>query len=552
MKKAARFDTWFIIKIAMLIVFLVLLVYPMFGILNKAFVSPETGEFTLQYFQQFFGKSYYFGTIMNSFKVTIAVTLLSILIALPLSYFYSFYKLRGSKFIFVSSLLACMSAPFIGAYAWIMLLGRAGIVTQFFKSSLGIIVPDIYGFGGILLVQSLKFFPLVFIYMNGAFRNIDNTLMEASENLGCTGVKRFFQIVMMLSMPTLLAGALLVFMRAFADFGTPMLIGEGFRTFPVEIYTQYVGETGQNHNFAGAISTIAILVTAAIFLLQKWASNRFKFSINALHPVQKKKPKGIAGILMYLYSYGVIFLAIMPNVYVCYLAFRNSSGPMFLDGYSFKSFHNAMNKQLMRAVGNTVLQGAIALAVIIVLSVLIAYLVVRRSSFLSNLVDTLSMLPYIMPGTVIGIALIIAFGPKPWALTGTTIIMVLNLIIRRMPYTIRSATARLMQIPLSTEEAALSLGASKIKTFLTVTIPMMFSGIMSGAVLSWVAIVTELSGAIILYNTKTLNLTMGTYINITRGQYGIACVFALVLTAITVGSMILYLLITKSEDDVKL
>ncbi|MDO4313485.1 MAG: iron ABC transporter permease [Eubacteriales bacterium] len=552
MKKGKRLDAWFIVKLAVLALFLLILVYPLFGMLKQSVIASDGNGFTLEYFEKFFSNSYYISAVLNSFKVTLAVTAFSVLIALPLSYFYSFYRIKGARIIFVASLMACMSAPFIGAYAWIMLLGRSGVITQFMKTAFGIAIPNIYGFKGILLVQSLKFFPLIFIYMNGAFRNIDNTLMEASENLGCSGVKRFFTIVMSLSMPTLLAGILLVFMRAFADFGTPMMIGEGYRTFPVEIYTQYVGEVGQNHNFAAAISTIAILITAAIFLLQKWATNRFKFTINALHPVQKKDAKGIKGALMYLYSYALIAVAILPNVYVCYLAFRNSSGPMFKEGYSLDNFRTALDKLLLRAVKNTLLQGVLALGIIILLSILIAYLVVRRSSALSNTIDTLSMLPYIMPGTVIGIALIVAFGAKPWVLTGTTTIMVLNLVIRRMPYTIRSATARLMQIPMSMEEASISLGASKVKTFFRITVPMMASGILSGAVLSWVAIVTELSGAIILYNNKTLNLTMATYTSINRGKYGPACAYAFVLTAITVISMIVYLKLTKSEDDIQL
>ena len=123
-----------------------------------------------------------------------------------------------------------MSAPFIGAYSWILLLGRSGIITTFFKN-LGIAIPDIYGFGGIVLVMTLQLFPLVFLYAKGALKNIDNSLIEAAENLGCSGIACFFKVVVPLIMPTLLAAALLVFMRSFADFGTPMLIGEGYRTF---------------------------------------------------------------------------------------------------------------------------------------------------------------------------------------------------------------------------------------------------------------------------------------------------------------------------------
>lgn len=180
--------------------------------------------------------------------------------------------------------------------------------------------------------------------------------------------------------------------------------------------------------------------------------------------------------------------------------------------------------------------------------ILVAYLVVRRTSFWNNTIDTLSMLPYIMPGSVIGIALVIAFGSKPLALTGTLTIMIISLVIRRMPYTIRSATATLMQIPLSVEEAAISLGASKMKTFFKVTVPMMSNGILSGAILSWVSIVTELSSAIILYNNKTITLTMSAYVAINRGNYGLAAAFSAVLTIITVISLLIYMKVSKTED----
>ena len=184
----------------------------------------------------------------------------------------------------------------------------------------------------------------------------------------------------------------------------------------------------------------------------------------------------------------------------------------------------------------------------IVIAVLIAYLVVRRSSALNNTIDTLSMLPYIMPGAVIGLALLIAFGKKPFALTGTMTIMIIALVIRRLPYTIRSATATLMQISMSIEEAAISLGASKAKTFVKITVPMMANGIFSGAILSWVAIVTELSSSIILYNQKSITLTMSTYVAISRGNYGLAAAFAAILTLITTISLLIYLAVTKSED----
>ncbi len=546
-------DAWIIVSLVLLASFLLFLVYPMFGLLKQAVISPE-GKFTFEQFAKFFSKTYYTGTIMNSVKVTLTVTAVSLVLGIPIAYFYSFYKIKGAKILFVLSILCSMSAPFIGAYSWIMLLGRNGDLTHLIEGFFRLIgfaefeMGSIYGFKGILLVQSLKFFPLVFIYMNGAFKNIDNTLMEASANMGCTGVRRLFKIVLALSMPTILAAALMVFMQAFADFGTPMLLGEGFQTFPVLIYNQYLGENGTDYNFAAALAVIAIVVTAIVFFFQKWATSRYKFSMNALHPVEKKDAKGISGFLMHAYCYILVAVAFLPQLYIIYLSFRNCSGAIFKPGFSLISYEQAMKKLLVRSIRNTAFMGILALVIIIIIAVLIAYLVVRRGSTLNNTIDTISMLPYIMPGAVIGLALLLAFGKKPFALTGTFAIMVIALVIRRLPYTIRSATATLMQISMSIEEAAISLGASKAKTFIKITVPMMANGIMSGAILSWVAIVTELSSSIILYNNRSITLTMSTYVAISRGNYGIAAAFATILTVVTTLSLILYLWISKSED----
>ena len=105
-----------------------------------------------------------------------------------------------------------------------------------------------------------------------------------------------------------------------------------------------------------------------------------------------------------------------------------------------------------------------------------------------------------------------------------------------------------MQIPMSIEEAAISLGASKLKTFVKITVPMMINGIISGAILSWVAIVTELSSSIILYNNRNITLTMSTYVAISRGSYGLACAFSAILTLLTTVSLLIYLAVSKTED----
>ena len=261
-----RFDIWGGITLLILILYLVFMVYPVGNLLIQSVIPKTTQTFSLDAFIKFFSKSYYFSTLMNSFKVSILATILSLAVGTPLAYFFASYKIKGSKILRILIIIASMSAPFIGAYSWILLMGRSGVITTFIKDILHITPPDIYGFTGILLVFTLQLFPLIFLYVSGALKNVDNSLIEASENMGCTGIKRFIKIIIPLITPTLLAGALLVFMRALADFGTPMLIGEGYRTFPVLIFNEFLSEVGGDDSFAAAIAVVAIIITTIVFL----------------------------------------------------------------------------------------------------------------------------------------------------------------------------------------------------------------------------------------------------------------------------------------------
>lgn len=350
-------------------------------------------------------------------------------------------------------------------------------------------------------------------------------------------------------MPSILAAALMIFMRAFADFGTPLMIGEGYRTFPVEIYNQFVGETGTNENFAAAISVIAVIITAIIFLIQKFANSKFQFTMNALHPISRKKAKPLANVLIHIYAYGLVGISMLPQLYLIYTSFRNSSksGIAFVDGYSLMNYEKAFAR-MNNTIFNTIFIGVTTLIVIVLFAILIAYLVVRRKSFLNNAIDTVSMLPYIIPGSVVGIALIVSFKSGWLTLTGTAAIMIIAMCIRRIPYTIRSSVATLQQIPLSIEEAAISLGTSKPKTFFRITVPMMSSGIIAGAILSWVSVITELSSSIMLYSVKTTTLTIMVYALVNRGTYGQAAAVASILTVLTILSLTLFNKISKSDN----
>lgn len=545
-QKKFRMDMWFGVTLILLALYAVFLLFPMGNLFKMAFYDGE--HFTMKYFVEFFTKPYYTSTIANSFKVSIAATVVSLVVGVSMGYLYAVYEIKLAKTVRMCVILATMSAPFVGAYAWILLMGRNGAITVFLQSLFpNVEIPSIYGFGGILLVFTTQLFPLVFLYITGAMSKMDNSLMEASVSMGVTGLKRFFKVIVPLIMPSILASGLLVFIRALSDFGTPLLLGEGYRTFPVTLYNEFVGEVSQNKGFASAIGIVAIVITCVIYIIQNIATAKTSFAMSALNPVPKKKPKGIAGVLVHLYIYIVTGISILPQVYVAYCSFRNTSGQLYVDGYSFQSYREMFGK-LGSSVVNTIKIPVISLAFILVFAVLIAYISVRRRNPLTGAVDMISMIPYIIPGTVVGIAMVSSFNRPPMILTATTAIMIISLVIRRLPYTIRSSVATLQQIPLSIEEAAISLGSSKLKTFIRITVPMMSSGIIAGAILSWVTLVTELSTAIFLYTARTQTLTVAIYTQIVRGHYGVASAMATLLTGITIVSMIIFNIVSPDGD----
>ena len=141
-----RLDIWGIITLCTIAVYALFLIYPMAHLIQQSVIDAETGQFSMANFTKFFSKSYYFNTLFNSFKVSIAATVLSIAIGTPLAYIFSIYKIKGKSLLNILIIVASMSAPFIGAYSWILLLGRSGVITTFFKN-IGITIPDIYGFG---------------------------------------------------------------------------------------------------------------------------------------------------------------------------------------------------------------------------------------------------------------------------------------------------------------------------------------------------------------------------------------------------------------------
>ena len=545
--KKIKWDFWTVVTLVITLIFALFLIYPLFSLLLSSFKDPLTGSWSMTNFHRFSSRKYYYQGLIHSFQVTSCVTVLAIVIGVPMAYFMTFYKVKFKALVEVLIIISMLSPPFIGAYSWVLLCGRSGVVTTFFREVLHINLPTIYGFSGILLVFTLKLYPFIFLYVSGALKKIDVALSEAAESLGCSTFKKVYTIIMPLILPTLMSGALLVFMNAMADFGTPMLIGEGYNVMPVLIYSEFVGEMGGSANFAAAMATIMIVITIALFLGQKYIVNKKSFVMSSIRPVQPVELKGAKGKLMHAFIYAVVFLSIIPQITVIYTSFLKTRGSMFVREFSFESYQ-AVFLRMGNAILNTYMYGLIAIVIIIFMGMFIAYISTRKKNFLTGVIDTITMFPYIIPGSVIGITLLLAFNSKPLLLSGTAAILVISFVIRRMPYTLRSSAAILYQISPSLEEASISLGCSPVKTFFKVTAVMMLPGVLSGAILSWITVINELSSSVILYTGTTRTMSVTIYTEVIRASYGTAAALSTILTVTTVISLLIFFKATGGRD----
>lgn len=548
MKRKAVWNGWTLLSLMVFAFGAVFILLPLGLVLYKAVVDPASGALTMDYISKFFEKRFYWSTLINSLEVTMAATLLAALIGVPMAYILTKYKIHGSAWLNVLIVISYLSPPFIGAYAWIQLLGRSGVITSWWNETTGAAFGGIYGFAGILLVFSLQSFPLIYLYVAGALKNMDSSLIEAAESLGSGPLDRMRRIIVPLVMPTLLAGALLIFMRVFSDFGTPMLIGEGYKTMPVLVYNQFMSEVGGDDGFAAALCLIVVVLTMLLFFAQRFISERSSYTMTALKPMAKVQARGWKNAVLHAVVYTVVGLAIIPQAVVIYTSFlATNGGQVYTGGFSLASYEAIFAKDT-NAVWNTYSLGLAALVLILLIGVLVAYLTVRHRNVLTHVLDVIVMFPYIIPGSVLGIAFLFAFNKPPLLLSGTALILVISYAIRRMPYTVRSTAAIIGQISPSVEEAAVSLGASDATTFRKIMLPMMVPGILSGAIMSWVTVISELSSSIILYTSQTQTLTVSIYTEVIRGNYGNASAFSTILTVTSILSLLLFFKITGRRD----
>lgn len=272
-------------------------------------------------------------------------------------------------------------------------------------------------------------------------------------------------------------------MLSIADFGTPSIIGRDLRTLSTIAYNQYTSEMGGPPTMAVSISMLMIVISMLAVFLQRYLISKRRYAGGMTNLVAPKTCSGAYGVLVHTLCYAVVALATLPILVVIYTSFLQTSGPVFSGGFGLNSYLRVI-REVPEAVINTFRFALLATLLITLVGGLMSYIIVRRETPVSGLLDSVLMVPYVVPGVVMAIGFLLTFNSGFLDLVGTASIIVLILFIRRLPYGVRATSAVLRQIKPSIEEAAINLGASPAKAFFRITVPLMLPGVVAGAMMS--------------------------------------------------------------------
>lgn len=528
---ARGFDFWTLVTIAVVALLGLLLILPIASVFLVSFYDAETGNLTLNNYREVLTRNYYLKGLKNTLFVGLMGTLGACLIGVPLAFFTARFRIRGRALISTLAILVLVAPPFIGAYAWIIMLGSNGFITNFF-AGLGISTPTIYGAHGVILVFTLKFFPFVYLMTQTALNSVNKSFEDAAENLGCTALQRFFKITLPLVFPAVSTGAIICFVLSIADFGTPAILGRGFRTLSTIAYSAYTSELGGTPTMAVTVSLVMMAISILALFIQRRILSRRRYASALTNRPRAEQLTGLPNVLVHLYCYLVVFIAMSPTFVVIYTSILETSGPVFTGNFGLNSYRRVLT-DAPEAIFNSFRFALIAVALIAVVSGMISYLIVRRDSAVSGAIDVLMMVPYLVPGVVMAIGYVTTFRTAWFDLTGTSMIIVMIFFIRRLPYGVRSTTTNMRQIKPSMEEAAINLGASPLKAFVAITVPLIMPGLIVGSLMSFITAINELSSTLILYTSRTVTMPVKIYISVLDGEFGLAAALSTILLLCT-------------------
>ncbi|HYL23152.1 MAG TPA: iron ABC transporter permease [Burkholderiales bacterium] len=482
---------------------LVFVLYPLTRIFYDAF-TDEAGRATLANFHEFFTDSYYLRSLWKSLALGAAAVVTTSIVGIAVAFLLIRCEFPYRNLFSYLTMLPLILPPLVGVLGFVFILGRAGTVNVLLMDWAGIQHPVnfMYGVHGVLLVETVHLFPMMTLSILDALAKVDPALEEAAQGLGARSWRRLWDVTLPLTTPGYVSGALLVFIWTFADFITPLVLGVQ-DLLAAQAYLNIV-QFVDRRIFRMGIVISALLVLLAIFFvhaarqyvaLKDYSSLAYsKVERRQLGPVKRWAAVGFLAALM--------IVSFVPQLGVVLAAVgRGWSLTPFPVEYTLEFFRQ-VSVETPKFIINSFLYCGIAVTLCLAIGVPMAWIMGRTQAPGRGAMDALTTLMLAIPGTAVGIAFVRAFNvPLPVIdvpLTGMWLILPLVLAVRRLPYTVRGSYSSLLLVHKSMEEAAENVGASKLRTFRDITVPLVWKGIFVGALFSFITSIQEASATIFL------------------------------------------------------
>ncbi|WP_207650355.1 ABC transporter permease [Clostridium intestinale] len=538
MKKIWR-DPMLLTTIIFLIITLsIFIIYPLYSVLKVSFI--ENQGFSMNAYLKVLRDIDFRKTFLNTLLLGTTVGILATLIGFIFAYADAYMRSHFKRLFKIVSILPVISPPFVLALSAIMLFGQFGLVT---RQLLGITNFNIYGFKGVVMVQTMTFFPVAYLLLIGLLNRIDPSLEEAARNMGASRWKTFRTVTLPLMLPGLANAFLLTFIEVVADFSNPMVIGGNFSTLATKIYMQAIG----NYDMAGgaAIAVVLLCLSILLFVVEKfWLEKKSYVTVTG----KASRERDLIKENHIVWPIDIFCLLVSIFVFSFYLLIPLGGffKVMGID-YSFTLNHFKYVFDLgMKSLKDTTILSLWATPITGILGMVIAFLIVRKKFWGKGFIEFTSLLAMAVPGTVLGLGYISAYNTKPLILTGTALIIVIAFIVRSIPVGVRSGVTALQQIDPAIEEAAQDLGASTTKVFTSVTLPLIKSAFFSGLVYTFVRSMTAVSAVIFLVTPKYQLLTASILSQVDNGRFGVASAFSTILIIIVYAAIaIMYFVLGK-------
>lgn len=492
----------------------------------------------------FFSKPRYGKALVN----TIVSSSLSAFTATAIGFIYAYAinysNIKGKKFFRFIAFIPLLAPSVMSGLAFLLLFGRGGMISQWLNSNFNIEL-DLYGLPGLWIVQTISYFPLAYMTITSVLHSISPNLEIAAQNLGARGFKLFRTITLKLALPGVINAFLLVAINCFADFGNPKLIGGNYSLLAVEIYGEIINN---EPGLASVMGIILVIPALLVFWLQNKVLSKGSYSTITGKPVSGLKrittSKKTDTLLFVFNSLISLFIISMFAITILY-AFTKNFGRD--NTFTLDHIMKVVFSSSSPAVLNSLVLSLISAVLAVAFALVLAYIIIRKPFPGKKLLDFTAVLPIALPGTFVGLALIVAFSKGPIVLQGSAVLIVIAMLLKQMPVSYRGLSASFKQVDKSIEEAATNLGANSQKTLSTIVFPMLQKTVVANFVYAFMKNMNTLSTIIFLITPKWVVAAVSIFNYAETGTYYWAAAVAVGLMGATLGTLGIIKLIFRDK-----